>query len=301
MLNLSLPVTRYSLPLKYSNFQYKPEEITNKISTAGKKILLLTDSSNPESNLAKMTERFKTNFNEEIEEFNIHDIDIKGGCLGCIHCGYDNTCIYDGKDEFNEFFEVKLKTADIIVYAAEIKDRFLSARWKMFIDRSFYNNHTPMLTGKQLVYLLSGPFSQIPDIRQIFEAWAQIQRANLVDFISDEYNDSTELDKIMSATAQKTIRYANQNLRREDNFLGVAGMNIFRDDIYGPLRFPFVADYKAYKKLGIFDSLHTKFNIKMQNFIMYLLIKFPKMRNEIYKKQIIPQMVKGVKKIVEDL
>lgn len=297
----NLPVTHYYPPLKHSNFQYKPEELKNKISTAGKKILLLTDSSNPETNLAKMTEQFKANFSVEIEEVNIHALDIKGGCLGCIHCGYDNTCIYDGKDEFNEFFDSKLKTADIIVYAAEIKDRFLSARWKMFIDRSFYNNHTPVLSGKQLVYLLSGPLSQIPDIRQIFEAWAQIQRANLVDFVSDEYNDSTELDMIISATAQKTIRYAKQNLKREDNFLGVAGMNIFRDDIYGPLRFPFVADYKAYKKLGIFNSRHTKFKIKMQNFIMYLLIKFPKIRSEIYKKQLISQMVKPVKKLLEDI
>ncbi|MCK5050264.1 MAG: NAD(P)H-dependent oxidoreductase [Candidatus Cloacimonetes bacterium] len=296
-----LPVIRYYSPLKYSNFQYKPEEIINKISTRGKKILLLTDSTDPEGNLAKMTAQFKANFSEEIEEYNIHDLDIKGGCLGCIHCGYDNTCIYEGKDEYNKFFDSKLKTADIIVYAAKIKDRFFSARWKMFIDRSFYNNHVPVFTGKQLVYLVSGPLKQIPNIRQIFEAWAQIQRGNLVDFVTDEYKDSAELDNIISATAQKTIRYADQKLKKEDNFLGVGGMKVFRDDIYGPLRFPFVADYKAFKKLGIFKSYNTKFKIKMVNFILYQLIKIPKIRKEIYNNQMSSQMVKPLKKLLEKI
>ena len=295
------PTNRNYLPLEYSNFIYEPGEIKNRISTKGKKILLLTDNVNPDSNLAKMTAQFKANFEEEIKEVNIHELDIKGGCLGCIHCGYDNTCIYEGKDEYNKFFDDELKTADIIVYAAEIKDRFFSARWKMFIDRSFYNNHVPVFTGKQLVYLVSGPLKQIPNIRQIFEAWAQIQRGNLVDFVTDEYKDSAESDKIISATVQKTIRYANQKLKKEDNFLGVGGMKVFRDDIYGPLRFPFVADYKGFKKLGIFKSYHTKFKIRMVNFILYQLIKFPKIRKEIYNNQMSPQMTKQLKKLLEKI
>jgi len=297
----NLLVPRYYPPLKYSNFHYKPGKIENKISAKGKKVLVLTDNSYPKSNLAKMTAQFKANFSEEIEEVNIHDLDIKGGCLGCIHCGYDNTCIYEGKDEFNEFFDSKLKAADIIVYAAKIKDRYLSARWKMFIDRCFFKNHAPQFAGKQQVYLISGPLSQISDIRQIFEAWAQVQRANLVDFVSDEYNDSAELDEIITATAKKAIRYTDQNLVKENNFLGVGGMKIFRDDIYRLLRFPFVADYKAYKRLGIFDSLNTKIKIKLLNSFMYLLIKFPRIRKEIYRNQMIPQMVKRVKKVLEEI
>jgi len=289
---------RAFLPLKYSDFKYEPTEIKDKISTEGKKILLLTDCSNPKSNLAKMTAQFKANFIDEIKEVNIHDLDIKGGCLGCLHCGYDNTCIYEGKDEYNKFFDEEVKTADIIIYAAEIKDRFFSARWKTFIDRSFYNNHAPQFTNKQLVYLVSGPLNQIPNIRQIFEAWAQVQRGNLVDFISDETENSEKLDDIIALTAEKTIRYSQKNIKREDTFLGVGGMKIFRDDIYGPLRFPFVADYKNYKKLGIFNSMKVKFSIKMQNFILNSMIKIPKIREQIYKKMMISQMVKPLKKVV---
>ncbi len=289
------------LPLQYSDFKYEPAEVKNKISTSGKKILLLTDNLDPESNLAKMSTQFKANFIDEIKEVNIHDLDIKGGCLGCLHCGYDNTCTYEGKDEYNKFFDEEVKTADIIVYAANIKDRFFSARWKTFIDRSFYNNHAPQLANKQLVYLVSGPFSQVPDLRQIFDAWAQVQRGNLVDFITDEFENSKKLDEIIKMTAEKAICYSKQNIMREDTFLGVGGMKIFRDDIYGPLRFPFVADFKNYKKLGIFNSMKVKFNIKMQNFILNSLIKIPKIREQIYKKMMIPQMVKPLKKLLEKM
>jgi multimeric flavodoxin WrbA len=295
------PTNRLYLPLRYSDFKYKPAKVKHKISANGKKILLLTDNTDSDSNLAKMTAQFKANLDGEIKEVNIHDLDIKGGCLGCIHCGYDNTCIYEGKDEYNKFFDSELKVTDIIVYAASVKDRFFSARWKTFIDRSFYNNHAPQFTGKQLVYLVSGPFNQIPDIRQIFDAWAQIQRGNLVDFVSDEIEDSKKLDELISITAKKTIRYSQQQIKRENTFLGVGGMKIFRDDIYGPLRFPFVADFKNYTKLGIFKSMKVNINIKMQNFILYSLIKIPKIRNEIYKKQMISQMVKPLKKVLEKI
>ena len=78
-------------------------------------------------------------------------------------------------------------------------------------------------------------------------------------------------------------------------------MKVFRDDIHGPLRFPFVADYKAFKKLGIFDTYHTKFKIKMVNFILYQLIKLPKIRKEIYTNQMSSQMAKPLKKLLEKI
>ncbi len=297
----NLPTLKYYKPLQYSDFQYEPAKIINKTSARGKKILLLTDSTTPNGNLSKMTSAFKNNFNEEIEEINIHNLDIKSGCIGCIHCGYDNTCIFEGKDEFNEFFDSKLKSADIIVYAVDLKDRFLSARWKMFLDRCFFKNHAPQFENKQLLYLVSGAFSQTPNIREILEAWAQIQRGNIVDFVSDEVEDSAILDMNISAIVRKSIRYSEQNLKREDNFLGVGGMKIFRDDIYGALRFPFVADYKAYKKLGIFDSLKKSFKIKLLHSMMYLLIKIPSIRKKIYKSMMIPQMVKPSKNVVKKI
>ena len=48
-----LPTPRYYPPLNYSDFQYKHGIVESKISLKGKKILLLTDNQDPESNLGK--------------------------------------------------------------------------------------------------------------------------------------------------------------------------------------------------------------------------------------------------------
>ncbi len=90
-----------------------------------------------------MLERFGQSFSSHVEVLNLNDVDIKGGCLGCIKCGYDNTCAYEGKDGFMEFFNTKVKSADVLVLAGTVQDRYLSSRWKLYFDRSFFNGHAP--------------------------------------------------------------------------------------------------------------------------------------------------------------
>ena len=72
---------------------------------------------------------------------NLHDLNIKGGCLGCCQCGYDNTCVYT--DGYVDFFKSKLVPADIIIMAGSVHDRYLSSTWKQFFDRSFFKGHVP--------------------------------------------------------------------------------------------------------------------------------------------------------------
>ncbi|MCK5075586.1 MAG: NAD(P)H-dependent oxidoreductase, partial [Calditrichia bacterium] len=138
------------MPLESRNFKYVPGKVNNKTEVGNKKVLIVSDSKEHQENLIGMIERFRTSFSKEIELINLHDIDIKGSCLGCIQCGYDNHCRYEGKDGYIDFYNTKIKTADILIYAGTITDRYLSSRWKLFFDRSFYNNHVPTLTGKQV-------------------------------------------------------------------------------------------------------------------------------------------------------
>ena len=42
-----------------------------------------------------------------------------------------------------EFYNAKVRQADILVFAGAIRDRYLSSTWKTFFDRSFFNTHTP--------------------------------------------------------------------------------------------------------------------------------------------------------------
>lgn len=291
-------------PLTYRKFTYLPDDgpggAKDKISTE-KKVVVLTDCTDPRSNLGRMIEKLKRSFLNGIEVVNLHDIDTKGGCLGCIQCGYDYECAYTGKDEFIDFYNTRLKTADVLIFAGTIQDRYLSSRWKLFFDRGFFNTHTPSFMGKQLGFVISGPLAQLSNLRQIFEGYAEWQQANLVDFVTDEYGDSLQIDAALQSFARRLVAFSEKHYVQPRTFLGVGAMKIFRDDIWGRLRFPFQADHQFYKDHGFYDFPQRKYKSRLINSILILLTKIPAMRKEIYHKKIKEQMVKPLQKMVEGM
>ena len=50
----------------------------------------------------------------------ISKIKILASCLGCIQCGFDNECVFHGKDDIEKTYET-MGTYDVIVYAGAIK------------------------------------------------------------------------------------------------------------------------------------------------------------------------------------
>ena len=83
------------------------------MSTAGRRVVVLTDARPQQDNLLAMIGRFRAGLDGEVEVLNLHDVDIKGGCLGCLRCGAAYRCAYTDKDGFIEFYNEKLKTAGI--------------------------------------------------------------------------------------------------------------------------------------------------------------------------------------------
>ncbi len=296
--NNTLPSKSY-MPVTWRDFDYAPGDVENKTDVGNKKVLVVTDSQDHQTNLVRMIERFRASFSSEIEVINLWDIDIKGACLGCIQCGYDNQCVYEGKDDYIDFYNTKVKTADILVWAGTIKDRYLSSRWKVFLDRSFFNGHAPSLIGKQIGFIISGPLSQVPNLRQILEAHVEVQHANLGGFVTDEYGDSAKIDNLLQGLAKRLVQFADNNYIKPSTFLGVGGTKIFRDDIWGRLRFPFRADYVAYRKLGIYDFPQKEYKTRIQNAIMLLLSKSPAFRREI-NKRMKKEMIKPLQKVLEN-
>ena len=293
-----IPTSKTFQPLTYKEFDYVPGNSQEKIKT-DKKVILLTDCTDHQANLARMIERFKNSFSDGIEVVNLYDIDIKGGCLGCLECGYDYTCTYTGKDEFVEFYNTKLRTADALVFAGAIQDRYLSSRWKLFFDRGFFNTHTPSLIRKQIGFIVSGPLSQIPNLRQILEGYVEWQQANLVDFVTDEYGDSPQIDAAFRSFAERLISFSEKDYIKPQTFLGVGGMKIFRDDVWGKLRFPFQADHRFYKSHGIYDFPQRDYKARMTATLLRLLTKIPKIRKEIYEKRMREEMIKPLQKVVQ--
>ena len=279
------------IPIDHKNFKYLPSLNQMKIDYKDKRLVIISDSTKDDSNLSLMVEKFKNSFTGIIESYNLNDIDIKGGCLGCLECSYNNVCVYQGKDEFVDFYN-KLKGFDIIIFAGSLKDRYLSSKWKQFFDRGFFNTHIPIFKDKQLGFIISGSLNQNTNLREIIEGYSEWQHANLVNIVTDEIGDSNIIDQQIQNLAKQVIRAAESDYIKPQTFLGVGGAKIFRDAIYGKMRFPFQADHKYYKENGLYNFPHKDTKIRIQNMALTLLTKIPSMRREIYHKRMKKEMIK---------
>jgi len=285
-------------PLVRSSFEYRPGPAQVPVPVGDKKVVILTDCEKGQVNLERMVEKVTQSSRGQAEVVNLHDVDIKGGCLGCLQCGYDSRCAYGSKDGYMEFFNSKVKTADVLVLAGAIKDRYLSSRWKMFFDRSFFNTHMPVLTGKQVGFVISGPLMQIPNLREILEAWAEGQQANVVGFVTDECEGSAELDALLQGLAGQLVQLAVEGYKKPITYLSAGGRKIFRDEIWGNLRFVFQADHRFYASHGVYDFPQKKYKMRAVVAVMMLLTRIPRFREEIRRRTKV-EMVKPYQKIVE--
>ncbi len=293
------PRPRSFRPLIHNSFEYVPGDVQGMIGLSNQKVVVLTDLKDERTNLGRMLRQFTMAFSGEVEVIDLNEVDIKGGCLGCIQCAYDNSCQYGDKDGYVEFFNTKIKNANIIVLAGSIKDRYLSSRWKLFFDRSFFNNHVPVMTGKQLGFIISGPFSQIPNLKQALEGFFEVQQASIVDFVTDECGDSAKIDALLQSLAQGLIRSAKDGYTKPSSFLGVGGKKVIRDHVYGRLRFPFRADHNFYKKNGLYDFPQKDYKSRITNSMMMLLSRIPSIRKEIFTKRMKSEMIKPLQKVLE--
>jgi multimeric flavodoxin WrbA len=294
-----IPTGRAYPPLSAPHFIYAPGPVEASVDVAGKKILIMKDGQQPTGNIDAIVHSLAGNFRGDVEIVNLMDIDIKGGCLGCCKCGINNICDYQGKDGYIDFYNKKVKKADVVIYAGAIHDRYFSARWKTFFDRSFYNTHMPTLIGKQIAFLISGPLGQLPNLRQILEAYAEFQEANLAGIVTDESQNSTQIDKLLAELAGALVRPAVQGYTPPMTFLGVGGGKIFRDEVYGMLRFVFQADHRYYKKHKFYAFPQKNFKVRRMNALMMIMTKIPPVRKK-FLKVIKEEMVKPIKYIAEN-
>lgn len=291
--------TRQSLPLQSKQPELDFSHSPSKTVPTSKKVVILTDEQETNHNLQRMTLYLKKLFGSQAEIVNLHDTKVNGGCLGCIQCGYDFTCVYDGHDDYRKVYEVKIVTADIIIYAGTIRDRYLSAKWKQFFDRSFFHNHTPMLSGKQVGMVISGPFRQMDNLKNLFRNYFEVQKVNVAGIVSDDQDDSSTVETGLYNLAVKLSMLAEQEYTAPIGFLGIAGKKLFRDELYSRLRFPFVKDYQSYKALGNFDFPQKDLKTLLTNNFVIFLSRFPKIRKEIYSKHMATHIVNSFSKIIK--
>ncbi|GAB6095512.1 NAD(P)H-dependent oxidoreductase [Desulfatiferula olefinivorans] len=289
------PCAKAFMPVVRRDFAYRPG--SSAAQPTDKKVIVMIDEKRSGSNVPAMARAFADRI-AGAEVIDLSEVRVSGGCLGCVQCGFDHQCVYADKDDLIALYETRVKPADIIVMAGEIRDRFLSSTWKRFFDRGFYNTHTPTMTGKQLCFLVSGPLSQVFPLREVIEAFTEWQGANLVDIVTDEGVDSAAIDALIQNAADRCLTLAGASYVAPATFLGRAGMKVFRDDVFGRHRFVFQADHAYFESHGLYDFPHDDKRAMETNKTMFELTEDPQMRDAI-RKMLKSEMVKPHQKVVE--
>ncbi len=295
-----IPTSRRFLPIIPVDFDYKPGQVDATVNTHGKKVVILHDAREGQDNLLRMIERLRKSFEGDVPVYNLYDVKIKGGCMGCLRCGQHYECSYTGKDDFIEFYSNKIKPADILLFAGTIIDRFLSSRWRMFFDRGFFNCHTPSLKNRQFGFVISGPLGQVGNIREVLEGYVQWQQSSLVDFVTDEVEDSALLDAQLSGLAERLALNARLEYFKPVTFLGVGGYKILRDDIFSNLRSVFQADHRYFNRNGLYDFPQKRVTLRVVNILLGAIFRVPKIRRK-FDQMIKRKMIEPHRKVVESV
>ena len=244
--------------------QYVPIPVTPCESENEKKgldVVIITDNTDPSSNLSLMIERFRAVFEYNTRVVNISEYPLSGGCLGCFRCAVSEKCVY--KDGFDSFLRENIQKADAIVYAFSVSDHSMGAHFKMYDDRNFCNGHRTVTVGMPVGYLVSGNYAVENNLRTVIEARSETGG----NFLAGVATDEKDTDKQVDGLAKSLAFSLETGHTAPQNFWGVGGMKIFRDLIY-QMRGMMRADHKFYKKQGIYDFPQKK---KLTSAKMYLV------------------------------
>jgi hypothetical protein len=283
-------------PLPVVSPAYTPKNPPVPVDTHGKQVVILHDAE-PGSDQEAMVRQMAEIFSGPVRIADIRESAMKGGCLGCCTCAFDNICIYD--DGFRAFWDDQVIPADILVMAGTIRDRYLSATWKQFFDRSFFNGHVPAIEGKQVAYLIEGPLSQIPNLREILTSRVMLGKANLAGIVTSEPGDPDEIDAALQSLAERAVTFSDQGYIAPVTFQAVGGHKIFRDEIWGHMRAIFKADDRYYRRHGFYDFPTWNYSQRIGTRMLSLVLDVPKIRRQA-QRDLASHMLNPLKKAVEE-
>ena len=227
--------------------------------------VLLTDEIHKDGNLSAMIDVFIAAYPNEVQIVDINDFPYEGACRGCLRCELVGEC--DRKDGFQEFYQNLVNSCDVLVHAMNLDGRYLKSIWKLFLDRTFSNGHRTSMMGKHSCYMVSGPLGRLPHVREFLEGKDRVGRENSMGIISDEASHAGQVQALIEDLALRLDRAVRAKYQKGVNFLGVGGMKIFRDLIYG-MRGVVRDDHRFYASRGLYDFPQR--NIKNQLFNLFM-------------------------------
>ena len=112
--------------------------------------------------------------------------------------------------------------------------------------------------------------------------------------------DGVDLKRVLQEVEDRLIRQAGSGYIRPRTFLGIAGMRVFRDEVWGGLRIVFRADHKAYKRLGVYDFPQRKIGHQILVRLGWLITGLPGIRRR-FPEMIKQQMVRPYRRVLEKI
>jgi len=257
---------------------YRPGPIPLPFEAGDRNVVILSDAA-PGSSLEKMVSRAASCFGRAASIVPLDEVGMKGGCLGCCRCAFDNSCVYT--DGFRPFFEDTIRKADILILAGPVRDRFLSAKFKQFFDRSFYRGHVPSLEGKQVAFLIEGSISGCSTLREVLSVYTALQGANLAGIVTDEGPTSAVTDARIESLAERCLRLAGSGYIAPGGFPVFGGNKVLRDEIWRNLRPVFRMDHAYYRKHGKYDFPQRDLPQRIRTALLSLILSVPAVRNDV--------------------
>lgn len=268
-----------TIPTSRETIQYTPG--TGQPLKVQGKWMVVTDMKEAGENLKNMVRKLVETAGGTPEVVDLGDIDFKP-CSGCCRCGPDNECMY-GEDAYVMFHRYGLRKADVLIFAGEVKDRYLSSKWKKFFDRSFYMGHTPSLKGKQIGFLITGDLASNHNLQEILRSWCEFQKLSPGGFIGDQADSSEEVDVMIEDLVWNLENGRRSGYMPPETYRHVGGMKIFRDFVWGPMRPLFQADHRYYRKNGIYDFPQKDLRTRLKNMFLPWLLRIPPIKKRVLR------------------
>jgi len=207
-----------------------------------------------------MVDHFIERLPVRVEVFNLNDLKIKGGCLGCLECCDSGKCVY--RDDHEEVSK-HILSADGVVYAMKTRRRYFSAAYKANLDRHFINGHRPVTTGQHVAYIVSGPLRQLSTLEQVMNAMTEVGRTSCSGIVTDEDEDSELVADLLEHLGRQLLEDIECDDQRPWTFLGKGGHMIFRDLVF-ELSGVMTEDFRYYKEHGLFDYPQNNYRNRLE-------------------------------------
>lgn len=223
-----------------------------------------------------------------------------GPCLGCLQCGFDNHCVYEGKDGYTDMYRKTILPEDIIIFSLEAEGPYFFSLWQKYLERSFFLNHRPTLAGKQVIYLVTGSMRARQNAREILSGYTETMGGSLLGIISSDDTPPEAAATRLSSLLDYALVLTEGQLSLPKSFLGVGGMKIFRDEVYSDLKFVFQQDHRYYRRYGIYKDLpHRR---PLRRFLIslgVLVTRIPPLR-KVIRRELSTQMLSQAAKAAEE-